>query len=117
MLKGSKALLAAIESGHPEPTNAAQAAELAKHTPGPWHQNGSVVWSSGTKDRGNIATCDLRVGTHINIDQNVANARLIAAAPDLLAACKRVRDDLDAGEHPGPFAAILDAAIAKAEGR
>lgn len=36
MLKGTQALLHAIETGQPEPTNAKQAAELAKHTPGPF---------------------------------------------------------------------------------
>lgn len=34
----------------------------------------------------------------------------------LVVACKRVRDGLDAGEHPGSFASILDEAIMCAGG-
>ena len=52
-----------------------------------------------------------------------ANARLIAAAPDLLAAVTMIRDADDDCRHdglptiPGPARAVIDAAIAKAEGR
>lgn len=59
------------------------------HTPGPWmcnrdafHQEGQERWFVGTVDGSRyVATCDATKG-------NKANARLIAAAPDLLAACK-----------------------------
>ncbi len=69
----------------------------AKHTPGPWHLNGTSAWADSCKDRGSIFTCQLRTGTHIPADQNEANARLIAASPDLLAACKTA---LYWAEHP-----------------
>jgi hypothetical protein len=50
--------------------------------------------------------------------EQVANARLIAAAPDLLAACKAARDILRiiGGANPLTMEQI-DVAIAKAEGR
>lgn len=40
---------------------------------------------------------------------------VIEAADKLLEACRRVRDGLDRGEHPGKFASILDEAITLAE--
>lgn len=47
---------------------------------------------------------------------NAGNARLIAAAPDLLAACERALDEMD-GRPRGPGAIHqLRAAIAKAKG-
>lgn len=86
---------------------------MSKHTPGPWRVGESC------------RTADIKAGYNALIarveiesagDRGDANARLIAAAPDLLEVCKRVRDGLDAGEHPGQFASMLDAAIRKAEG-
>lgn len=48
-----------------------------------------------------------------------ANARLIAAAPDLLAACKSALKSLDmiAATHNSPLSQQIGEAIAKAEGR
>lgn len=63
-------------------------------TPGSWHCDGSTYQSTGTKvykqwgNAGNqqlIADCD---PDNLNNPECFANARLIAAAPDLLAACK-----------------------------
>ena len=47
------------------------------------------------------------------------NAKLIAAAPDLLAACKRVLGAVDSGEMllPAALGVQLSNAISKAEGR
>lgn len=42
--------------------------------------------------------------------------KLVASLKTLHTAAKRVRDGLDAGEHPGKFASILDAAITHAKG-
>ncbi len=109
-----------------------------KHTPGPWRVEDhygvvSVVWDYEYEGRkfpygiaGNVGCgrapspdvdCFTSRTTH-------ANARLIAAAPDLLAACKAAREFLEDGYPPENIspseAAIreqLDAAIARAEGR
>lgn len=57
----------------------------SKHTPGPWviGKNGTAVT---TKHGGYIATAD--TGTNVEIDES--NARLIAAAPEMLEALKLV---------------------------
>jgi hypothetical protein len=62
---------------------------MSKHTPGPWehaveqdgHNRSICVFNP--KDRGIIA--DIGGG---EFDARLANARLIAAAPELLAACQ-----------------------------
>ena len=96
---------------------------MSKHTPGPWSYigNGDVVAKSnkycgGEKD---IASVFLTVN-----DEDEANARLIAAAPDLLEALKACADWLDWLVTPhddpkGAHAAHIKqarAAIAKATG-
>lgn len=57
---------------------------MSNHTPGPWrftrdHTPGQYGINERIRDRHNSVICNL----HINAE---ANARLIAAAPDLLAA-------------------------------
>ena len=99
-----------------------------KFTPGPWEfleaddPNGEynacrpLTISGGGDDLANIYSAD-DATVDITRDAAIANARLIAAAPDLLAALKLVRnwgrvEDLAQSE-----VASIDAAIAKAEGR
>lgn len=80
------------------------------HTPGPWT---AIYGGHGSY----VAFCDERGPTMLIADtlergeQNDANARLISAAPDFLAACK------DCLEGRGDWMALMSAAIAKAEGR
>lgn len=72
----------------------------SKHTPGPWlvnidkhYCNGKpgIIWTA--KGPGHGAICNMSpIYPH---DFNLANARLIAAAPDLLGVCKSVRLELD----------------------
>ena len=105
-------------------------AEKAQHTPGPWHvlpTNDCVIES---EKHGNIAITNLA-------RKSVADARLIASAPDLLALAKRYAsecgtcggtgvklvwaanaDHNDAWDHSEPCAACADirAVIEKAEG-
>lgn len=100
----------------------------AKHTPGPWAYSGSVRDVDGDKlfcgsvypvddtiYRGNI--CGLQSADYIggiNIQEAEANASLIAAAPDLLAALQRVYHTLEAiGDLPSMRAEIA-VIIAKA---
>ena len=52
----------------------------AKHTPGPWECNGDLVHKDGFQ----IAIVEAHYEDYVELQQ--ANARLIAAAPDLLTA-------------------------------
>lgn len=93
------------------------------HTPGPWHVSTKRPLASDDSDeinriefyvfakKGNVATIPTDLLLHVNQDAE-ANARLIAAAPDLLAACKGAVEDGD------DYRAMkrIKAAIAKAEG-
>ena len=91
----------------------------AKHTPGPWeagHYNGTpTIFDS----RGN-GTIPLATVHDVTTGDPEANARLIAAAPDLLAACEALaqwadKECMPVGEtNDGPWDQ-LDAAIAKAK--
>lgn len=108
--------------------------KLTKHTPGPWFACGDG--SCGTLVRaGDIRTGRKVASTWVNtspmsIPENEANARLIAASPDLLAALKRMvsqcerylnerpvsESDMLNPDYVSPMEQSL-AAIAKAEGR
>jgi hypothetical protein len=80
-----------------------------KHTPGPWVRN--ETW--GLIVSGDVEVAALHSG-------NEANARLIAAAPELLAALKWIAAHGDTGEGRRPayydMRAKARAAIAKAAG-
>ena len=75
---------------------------MSKHTPGPWIVTGphDVPW---------VSTCDHRT----ILPQTMADARLIAAAPDLLEALK---DAVEIIEGTGLDAGVQRAAIVKATG-
>ena len=68
--------------------------ETPKHTPGPWHRTGSnYVARTGNDGTGVVCktsnTVDaLRFCAGPGSLEDAANAALIAAAPDLLAACE-----------------------------
>lgn len=102
------------------------------HTPGPWFARGtdipksrrySIMSFTGHKEDngaarvGGVDTC------HVTKDQALANARLIAAAPDLLWALKKAVADYgrDGGpwnvpNEPGAWLSMARSAIADAEG-
>jgi hypothetical protein len=100
------------------------------HTPGPWEvrQRGSIVEVApvGADNLSCSSVClitncfDPANPDHDQVDwykQNSANARLIAAAPDMLEALTTVRRFVEAHDHDetAPFAlGIIDAAISKA---
>jgi hypothetical protein len=103
---------------------------MSAHTPGPWHveRDGdeTMVWSGRTEQQAQWAIADV-CGTAsgivgLRLGEGIANARLIAAAPDLLAALKAIaaiqynRLDAEQGEL-SQHVEIAKAAIAKAEGR
>lgn len=90
---------------------------MTKHTPGPWHcrpYGDSFVATCGNADK-RVAYC-YAVFEDRSKDEAEANARLIAAAPELLEAlekahaCATLPDD---GTCDGCF---VSAAIAKARG-
>ena len=80
---------------------------MSKHTPGPWHVGYRRVY----------AATDETIARRDGID-NPANARLIAAAPDLLAAAEGVATERTDTQFTVSREAIatLRAAIRKAKG-
>lgn len=106
-------------------------AKIAKHTPGPWEIGRSYSSTHATPIRWqgeNLAwVCGLDSAHEFSKEQTMANARLIASAPELLAALRVILDATGAAftcmnaEHPS-FPAIKTAhtaaknAIAKAKG-
>jgi hypothetical protein len=104
---------------------------MTPHTQGPWTVAGEGFVVGGEGDAPNADFVSL---THITapscatnylpVDgEREANARLMAAAPDLLSAVKKLRRVVDLGgldPVDGDYCSILeqaDLAIAKAEGR
>ena len=95
---------------------------MSTHTPGPWVIDWNVsrldVFSA---DAFTLIACLRRSSLSPGIDEtSKANARLIAAAPELLEACRRAR--MAMGAHAGANAnfqreyELLDEAISKAAG-
>ena len=83
---------------------------MSNHTPGPWyvayrHYGGGKTADRIVADSGELI-CE---GLSWN-DNGEVDGQLIAAAPDLLAACEWARIELGKHTRPSP----LDAAIAKA---
>jgi hypothetical protein len=103
-------------------TTGAARQEALPPTPGPWHAYDDTVYS-GQRGQHAVASCD--VGT-TNWGRRRANARLIAAAPDLYEALRDLVQ-LEGARfgtgviRPGTYgAAVMGAAreaLAKAEGR
>lgn len=105
---------------------------MAQHTPGPWRAGRNDGYSLGIYAEGE-QTFDLAtVHNGGNDGEAIANARLIAAAPELLAAIQDALAAMEVGadalcsdpNHDVGAAAALElskrharAAIAKAEGR
>lgn len=106
---------------------------MSTHTPGPWRQYGTSVRAA---DNGaTIATVEANYGdSHatfgsvedINHSEQVANTRLIAAAPELLEAiCKFIayekamdgQDDVQGMLLYAEFSAMAHSAVAKATGQ
>ncbi len=95
---------------------------MIAHTPGPWHVKAGQSCQHVVSEDGYFSTgC-------ISFDgQSDANARLIATAPELLAACREVDAFVAIDEKDGSdglwtddyraLVEIVRAAIAKAEGR
>ena len=97
--------------------NSTNKTTTASHTPGPWHTGGinpisaPVIYAAD-----GFAVADATVYHRHHDGQTAANARLIAAAPDLLASLRDVLA-LHLAHHNNPVHVAARAAIAKAEGR
>jgi len=101
----------------------------AQHTPGPWFVQSDDEHVVRSHPNGGDWIADAGSGRPHKYEENSANARLIAAAPELLKACLVVTEFLNAleagvTEHDplrrlrlrihAPLRAALDPAIAKA---
>ena len=102
-----------------------------QHTPGPWQAEGdegrfrlgkarfeASVYQLITDQRGGERLADVRA-VQGGEDEAWANARLMAAAPDLLACCRAMLELHESGSWgapPGEYLPALRAAIAKATG-
>lgn len=90
-----------------------------KHTPGPWEVVGGAlathsVISKQPGKHGDII-CDAPSYHHISMENWPANAKLIAATPDLLEACLLAYYALtNANSDPALAIKLLDTAIEKA---
>lgn len=88
-----------------------------KHTPGPWTAagHGQVIAHARLPAWRTLADV---YGVHGDEEQADADARLIAAAPDLLAACEHVRDTIREflPTVMSEDLTAIEAAIAKAKG-
>lgn len=99
---------------------------MSKHTAGPWKAGECCIWSE-TRNQEGIYIAGTKMG--INTEEQTANARLIAAAPELLEACKHIVNRAKECSESGPFSLSISAkntdanfdkltkAIVKAEGR
>lgn len=94
------------------------------HTPGPWsqsHREGpDGMWNTQVYDDSGatiatLAWYPVELPNGVTTTAREANARLIAAAPDLLVALKRFVNEVEMQGHVVVEVAL--AAIAKAEGR
>jgi hypothetical protein len=120
-----------FEAIHDAGRRAGKGGGMSKHTPGPWHTSGRLGSGFDTKvqihhksehiDGGYFATVHATNKTAEALAAMDANARLIAAAPDLLAAAERLLSAFESFDRiTNP--AILDdmkagrEAIAKARG-
>ena len=98
---------------------------MSKHTPGPWEtgcrRTQVEVRPEGWNVPMCVADCHPLNYPPDSEQERVANARLIAAAPDLLEGCKRLLSVVEAeSEACGIYKAHIEiarAAVAKAEGR
>ena len=100
---------------------------MNKHTPGPWQHgdldDGDTIYVFGRGE--DTLVCEVN-DTDLDADEAEGNARLIAAAPELLAACKAAVEYAETCRDIPEFSSgycigtdhleAIKAAIAKAEG-
>ena len=90
---------------------------MGEHTPGPWVQNSLMVSEANQPINVGRDICHCGMGMRRDPFESEANARLIAASPDLLAACEFALECLvDWDRENGEAGDMLRTAIAKAKG-
>lgn len=95
---------------------------MSKHTPGPWEAVFNDSGDHGTHyivcESGVIGYWHGHKSHHTDNFWRIseADARLIAAAPELLEACIKAREWLDGWASADPYIGVLETAIAKATG-
>jgi len=83
---------------------------MSEHTPGPWaYQNDAITSAYGDIARVHFQSSRDRRGWD--------DRRLIAAAPELLAACKAALHQMENGTGANDLRSLFRSAIDKAEGR
>ena len=94
---------------------------MSKHTKGPWHTGqgngeGSIFADEGRMrfENGTVLYPICTMNTGWDEAEDAANARLVAAAPELLEALQNLEND--DGRIPDHAWAMVQAAIAKATG-
>ena len=94
-----------------------------QHTPGPWRftTDAIAIWNSpAAKKTLCIADMGSEGSPDIDYAETIANARLIAAAPELLAALieldHHMMTEMPLGTYPNGTFEVVRAAIAKATG-
>lgn len=95
---------------------------MIKHTPGPWtveHHGGPWHIFGANDERVGTYSTSAPASTAEQWDVSQANARLIAAAPELLAALESIVEDIhpNVGGTQGVIRKVAAAAIAKATGQ
>ena len=89
-----------------------------KHTPGPWRRENRHIGYSvrGLKNVAWVPTISSSDGNHTGMAEAAANARLIAAAPEMLAALRKIAEGSYQSMGRGPEWAnkVARDAIAKA---
>ena len=95
---------------------------MSKHTPGPWTPHPRFSDGAEVRSIAQVAWCGAAAAYGESGNQTIdaaeacANARLIAAAPDLLDACVRLLDAVARGDHKAKAIDAARAAVAKATG-
>ena len=88
---------------------------MSKHTPGPWYYTNEGINSMGIVEKDGTNIMHMATLRNSSASRHMeANARLIAAAPDLLEALRMVLDDPDALDGRPRTYQCVRAAIAKA---
>ncbi len=89
---------------------------MSQHTPGPWFKPGMAVVLTADLEKKGIADCRT---VDLTDDEAHGNARLIAAAPELLAMLEKCVAMMKGGDFTGLCNLVTkaEALLAKAEGR